>query len=284
MTPLIQAAHDYLGAGLAVIALTGKRPNTKYHPRGLLNTLTGRPETAEDNELLAQAFGDPETTGIGIVIARPYLVIDVDGDDGARELVEIMGKTPLTSEDFANTPVAQTARGLHIWFADWPREWRNTKLGSQLDLKTVGGYVAAPPSVHPSGAVYTWLDSIVNEDGTIHAPMMMPDPLRAWLEQTDKLLDSFKAPPLPERAWVLRDGVFQVETQPASMGALVHTIEHTRAGDRNNILFWAAARAREDGFSRDEALAVLGEAAVAAGLTAQEAKTAIRSGYRSRQA
>ena len=84
-SPLVAAAGDYLTRGLAVIALTGKTPNVRIHKHGLHQALSGAPETAEDWDLLEEVFTHPDTTGVGILTSFPYIVVDIDGEEGAEQ-------------------------------------------------------------------------------------------------------------------------------------------------------------------------------------------------------
>jgi hypothetical protein len=83
------------------------------------------------------------------------VVIDVDGKQGARTLAELESKYgPLPQ-----TLTAITGRGKHLYY-HYPAEQdirTSKKLGSGIDLKSDGGYVVAPPSVHPDGTIYKWL-------------------------------------------------------------------------------------------------------------------------------
>jgi hypothetical protein len=51
-----------------------------------------------------------------------------------------------------------TGRGRHIWFKMPAVPIRNSlgKVGTGLDVRGTGGYVLAPPSIHPSGRPYEW--------------------------------------------------------------------------------------------------------------------------------
>jgi len=61
----------------------------------------------------------------------------------------------------------QTARGIHVWLRS-ERPCRSFKIPElQLDVKGEGGYVLAPPSVHPSGHIYRFLNPDVFEEGHI---------------------------------------------------------------------------------------------------------------------
>jgi Bifunctional DNA primase/polymerase, N-terminal/Primase C terminal 1 (PriCT-1) len=76
-------------------------------------------------------------------------VVDVDGPDAERELHRL--ELPPTVE-------AVTARGRHLYFKHPNAPVRNTagKIAPGVDTRGDGGYVLAPPSIHPSGALYRW--------------------------------------------------------------------------------------------------------------------------------
>jgi Bifunctional DNA primase/polymerase, N-terminal/Primase C terminal 1 (PriCT-1) len=76
-------------------------------------------------------------------------VIDVDGPDAERELQRL---------DLPATVEAVTARGKHLYFKYPGTPIRNTtgKVAPGVDTRGDGGYVLAPPSIHPSGALYRW--------------------------------------------------------------------------------------------------------------------------------
>jgi hypothetical protein len=63
-----------------------------------------------------------------------------------------------------------TTRGRHIYFS-WPnRPIRNSasKVAPGIDVRGDGGYVLAPPSIHPSGKNYQW--SVDSADAFAAAP------------------------------------------------------------------------------------------------------------------
>lgn len=154
---LVLAAAEYLKAGLSLIALQGKVPHPRWHPHGLKDAMYGIPDGREDVAMLVRIFEeDPKTTGIGIVIPALTAVVDIDGENGAQAWRRIVGEA-----DFIPvTPVAKTSRGFHIWFIS-AGQLHSTTIAPGLDLKALGGYVAAPPSAHPSGARYEWLQDLV---------------------------------------------------------------------------------------------------------------------------
>lgn len=84
-------------------------------------------------------------------------VLDVDADAELDALRGYIGK-PL------QTLTASTGKGRHLYF-QWPADRQignriGLRLGGQrhaLDVRADGGYVAAPPSIHPLGKPYRWI-------------------------------------------------------------------------------------------------------------------------------
>ncbi len=85
-------------------------------------------------------------------------VLDVDGCAG---VAAIDGLCQEHGGDWLNTLTAVTRRGRHYYFT-YPENGtlRNStgKLGAGLDVRADGGYALVPPSFHPSGQQYRWLD------------------------------------------------------------------------------------------------------------------------------
>ena len=87
-------------------------------------------------------------------------VLDVDGEKGRLSLEILEAKHgPLPG-----TLTSHTGRedgGEQRYFA-WPgdRNIRSStgKLGVGLDIRAAGGYVIVPPSIHPTGRKYLWVD------------------------------------------------------------------------------------------------------------------------------
>ena len=116
------------------------------------------------------------------------VVIDVDeeaGESSLRKLEKKHGALPETIETI-------TGRGRHLWFrAPDGVVTRNSagKLGKGIDVRGEGGYVVAPPSVHPSGRAYTW---------SVDCAKTLADP-PAWLiEATSWPASKAKGKPLED--------------------------------------------------------------------------------------
>lgn len=118
---------------------------------------------------------DTPNANVGIRCNRSgLLVVDIDprsgGDSSLERLVEEHGSLPATLE------VDTGGGGRHLYFQCPDESARYAKeLAPGVDIK-VNGYVVAPPSVHPSGGVYSWCDP----DASI---AVLPD---AWIRAVQK--------------------------------------------------------------------------------------------------
>jgi hypothetical protein len=126
-----------------------KTPATAH---GLLDATT-------DPDTIRSWWKDMPDASVGIRCgsASGLVVLDVDpahgGEDSLRDLEAKHGPLPATLE------AATGGGGLHLFFRHPGRPVRNSAgtLGKGLDLRGDGGYVVAPPSIHPSGKRYAWL-------------------------------------------------------------------------------------------------------------------------------
>jgi len=92
--------------------------------------------------------------GIATGTISGIFVLDIDGEDGEGSLLK------LESEHGALPPTIEvvTGKGRHCYFRTGKRKISNSvgQLGVGLDVRGDGGYVIAPPSIHPSGRPYAW--------------------------------------------------------------------------------------------------------------------------------
>ena len=126
-----------------------KHPVARLAPRGLLDAST-------DQTRIREWWLSTPNANIGLATGR-LIVLDVDprhgGDESLKQLQERTGPLPLTWR------VLTGGGGQHIYFrAPTGVEVRNSagRLGAGLDVRGVGGYVVAPPSIHISGRTYEW--------------------------------------------------------------------------------------------------------------------------------
>ncbi len=148
----------------------------RVHPiRGKIPLAEAWPTIATADAQAAQSLfaAHPDATGIGIATgafgglsadAAPagvpdhVLVLDVDPANGGEESLAALcgqyGQIPPT------VCALTGSGGMHYYYLA-PAGFRNSagKLGPGLDTRAEGGYVAAPPSRHPSGTYYRWAPS-----------------------------------------------------------------------------------------------------------------------------
>lgn len=85
---------------------------------------------------------------IGIITGE-IVVIDCDSMTAAAWVADNLTPTPWS---------VQTARGAHFYYrCEDGDKWQNgAGIREGVDVRGSGGYVVAPPSIHKTGAVYTW--------------------------------------------------------------------------------------------------------------------------------
>jgi hypothetical protein len=256
VSELAAAAIEYAERGWHVFPLVprGKRPLTRH----------GLHDASRDPGLVAAWWAETPSANIGIDCGRSYLeVVDLDGEEAAQAWAALAAR----HGGHPQTLTARTRSGWHLYFAG---EGRSTtgKLGPGIDSRGRGGYVVAPPSVHPSGHVYRWLDP--------EAPLA---PLPEWVEAA-------LAPPPPApigEARSLPDGVPFTRYGLTALAGLVDEMAATGEGQRNATLNRIAFRAGQLVAAGELAEAVafqeLIDAALTSGLGADEAGRTFRSGF-----
>ncbi len=164
---------------------------------------------------------------VGLVTGQVsgLIVLDVDGDDGRQSL----GKFELPI-----TLASSTGKGNHYLFRYPGHEIRNfaRKLPG-LDLRGDGGYIVAPPSIHPSGRRYEWATSL--ETPLADLPEWLSDLITQGKKQTT--------------------GKHEAKVDPTSVLAGVPE------GQRDDTLFRYACRLRTQGMTRVEAEVLVLQAA-----------------------
>ena len=152
--------HDalaYANKGVRVIPI---KPGGKYPPiEGWQNAATNEPTR------INEWFNGPyKNCGVGIATGkfgdRYLIVIDIDdrqqfsGSETLYDLEQIHGKLPDTVETKTGTG------GRHLYFfTDQPiHNEASGSLGVGIDVRGIGGQVLAPPTIHPNGKPYQWVE------------------------------------------------------------------------------------------------------------------------------
>lgn len=261
--PAAAAALRYAAGGWPVFPLQprGKQPRTKH---GLRDATT-------DRRRVRAWWAACPSANIGIATGR-LLVVDVDGPEGRAALAALQREhSPLPP-----TLQASTARGAHLYFAlDEGPPIPNSagRLAPGLDIRGAGGYVVAPPSVHPDGSIYRW------------ARRIKPAPIPGWLASLLR-----PPPPGPQVRAPLPAALGRGDRAEryllAALQGECETVAEAHEGTRNDTLNRAAFRLGQLGaaiprFDGDQVLtAALLDAADAAALGETEAAATIASGLR----
>jgi hypothetical protein len=150
MTGTRDAAERYLARGWSVLPLRprDKRPLIVWEPLQIARA------SAAD---VADWFSRWPNANLGIVTGEisNLVVLDVDpkhgGDASLARLERQFGLLPMTVE------ATTGGDGRHLYFTHPAGLVRNRSgLAQGIDLRGDGGYIVAPPSVHPSGRPYVW--------------------------------------------------------------------------------------------------------------------------------
>jgi len=161
-SPTLQVALNYAALGWRVVPVwracegvcgcwkadrcdrPGKHPRTRHGHQGA---------TTDPGKIRSWKW---ESANVGIATGREsgLLVIDIDprngGQEGVAALQRELGPLP-------PGPVVQTGGGgRHLYFRHPDGEIRKSLEADGVDIKTDGGFVVAPPSIHASGEEYRW--------------------------------------------------------------------------------------------------------------------------------
>ena len=226
---LAAAATDYLDHGWSLLPLAGKRP-------ALLQWKEFQSRLPTTDEVMAW-FGkpNPAITGVGVITGQVsgLVVIDCETTADAAYWRTRFPSSPLV--------VKTGGGGEHLFY----QTLSGANLGNRvklfqrrIDVRGEGGYVAAPPSIHPSGNRYDWLSQPVD----LQQPLPAFDP--AWLLEHSERLASRAA--LPSSA--VRHVV-----------AYIRRIEAISGQGGHNATFRAVCKLRDAGLSPEEAFAVLAD-------------------------
>ena len=203
-------------SSLAIFPLKGKIPLTAH----------GCKDATRDRAQVDSWWTQYPSANIGIATGEinGLLVIDVDikhdqgkyGDESLKALEQELGDLP-------DTWIAITGSGgLHYYFR-YPEghDIRNSasQLAQDIDIRAQGGYVVAPPSVHPeTGHVYEW------ECGSDPDETPLAELPEKWLERLEKKVSG--------------------ETLGDSQKRLFEIPETVAVGARNDTLFRYGASLR----------------------------------------
>lgn len=160
-TVVLNYAITYLKNNLSVVPLIygDKKPAIKWE-----EYQSRRPTEDEVKKWFSRL------SNIGIVcgsVSNNLIVIDFDSEEKFKEFYENLDKAyPDLRDVVLNTWMVETGKGRHIYLRVKmdPSEFRErmrtkVRLVEGVDVKAEGGYVVAPPSLHPSGKQYRFINA-----------------------------------------------------------------------------------------------------------------------------
>jgi len=163
--------QTYISRGLKLIPL---QPKTKLpFPFG-----SWKDAAIDDLDTITKAYATEPTLNLGVATGERsgVFVLDVDGDIGKENLDELVRHHGLLPE----TPEVLTGGGGRQLYFRYPSNRKITNkrgnLPPKIDVRGEGGYVVAPPSIHPNGNGYAWeLTAHIDDHDFAEAPEWLLD-------------------------------------------------------------------------------------------------------------
>lgn len=242
---LLEAALEFAREGWPVFPCqpSSKRPATG---RGFLDATTSEKKIRE--------WWRRRPLNIGLPTGIKFIALDADSESAVNTVRSFGTK---------ETPTVKTARGFQ-WYLKIPDfECRGNAgiIAEGIDVRGVGGYVVAPPSIHPTGPTYEWLDKTILDFPDWLASFMRP-------KKYSPSDPSEKRIPITDPSSVSRYGAAALRRQCSK-------VYSSRPGNRNASLAVAAFSLGQlvgsKYLTRTDAIAELAAACVVVGLPRAEA-------------
>lgn len=157
MSELKDAALNYVSYGFSVCPI---RPKSKIPA-----TKHGLKDASSVSSDIEKWWGQHPDCNIAICTGQAsgnIVVVDIDVDKEAGKDGRVyLNKWEEQHKPLAETVSAITGRGgIHLYYRVSNEQLRNTSNEKfAIDIRADGGYVMAPPSVHPNGNSYRWIHS-----------------------------------------------------------------------------------------------------------------------------
>ena len=159
---LHECVQFYQEQGLSIIPILSRRKEAAIK---WLDYQKRHPSKAE----IKQWFSN-DTSNIAVVtgaISNNLCVLDCDSEEKYIELEGIIENKLGIDNLISHTPVVKTGKGYHVYFRT--EELVRCQKFPGLDIKGEGGYVIAPPSIHPNGTEYKFINQNVPSIMVIHS-------------------------------------------------------------------------------------------------------------------
>lgn len=230
-------------------------------PRGKLPLSEhGSHDASTDPGVIARWWDRWPDANVGIATGDGLLVVDLDGAAGSGSWSKLEQEHGL-----APSLTARTGSGGQHRFYIVKEQLPNSagKLGEGIDTRGEGGYIVAPPSVHPSGGHYRWETRSPIAD----APAWLVTVLRPPRRREPPRFQPFEALTAYGRAALER-----------LRGDMIDALEGTRNQTLNRIAF-TAGRLCAGGQICEADCAQLLRAAESTGLAHREIEATFASGF-----
>ena len=257
----LAAALAYAEAGWPVFPVQprAKAPDGRLAPHGLNDA------TCDPRRIRTWWSASP-TANVGL---RTGVGIDVLDIDGPLSLLTGAGHPPLPG-----APLVHTGRGWHLYLASSGLPTRAAVIPG-IDTRGAGGYVVAPPSRHPAGHRYHFVDPASGRALASHVPDRLP-PAPDWLIRLARPL----RPPGPANPEPIRldTAAYARAALAGECAAVAATPEGSRNHRLNRAAFAAGTLVGAGALDSSAATEALVGAAVASGLAESEARRTVASG------
>lgn len=278
MTSIFVSARYYLSNGFSVVPVKPGAKSPAIRWEEYQNRL---PTEAE----VRSWFAEHPERGIAVVcgnVSGGLIVFDFDGDAWREALDTFLDRFPKLRETWH---VVTGSGKRHIWVrcpglpSDLTRLVRDLEpcgIRAKVELRANEHYVLAPPSGHPSGGFYRWVEP---RPELLEISAEDLEEIRSWFEpdKPQPKPKNLADPPSPS----LEEG----HKRAAAEYYLLRALDQANPGNRNDTGFWLACQLRDLGLSEEEAVEFMcryaegvpqgGEA-----YTVQEALASLRQAYK----
>lgn len=114
-------------------------------------TSRGFKDASADSKQIEAWWGRNPSFNLGLPTGKNFVVLDADSEEAYHSVRALGTREPAT---------VRTGKGWQWYFSPPSFPVRNSagKVSRGIDIRGIGGYVVAPPSIHPNGKAYEWIE------------------------------------------------------------------------------------------------------------------------------